>query len=175
MKYELTDNTIQHDDKIFYRIRALKDFSNVKQGDLGGYLESTNNLSQVGDCWVSGWALISGAAKVKGKARVFGNAWLRDFALVTGDVDVCDDSNINLGSICTVDPIFISGFGYPITITDNNVKIGGQTHTKEKWLDFTFDDIKKINGKEFALYFFEHRYTLVALIDQHNLVLQKAQ
>ena len=50
MKYEiLKDDFIEFDDRKLYRIRALKDFHNVKEGEAGGYIESEQNLSQEGD------------------------------------------------------------------------------------------------------------------------------
>lgn len=45
-KYELTDNTIEYNEKTLYQIKALKDFVDVKAGDLGGYIEKESNLSQ---------------------------------------------------------------------------------------------------------------------------------
>jgi hypothetical protein len=36
----------------FYRLKALKNFLDVKRGDLGGYVEGYYNLSQSGDCWI---------------------------------------------------------------------------------------------------------------------------
>lgn len=38
-KYELTENFIEVLDKKLYRIRALRDFGDVKTGDLGGHKE----------------------------------------------------------------------------------------------------------------------------------------
>lgn len=50
-KYELTDESIVLDNGIsLYRIRALMDFGNVKEGDLGGYVQSEQNLSHSGQC-----------------------------------------------------------------------------------------------------------------------------
>lgn len=43
----------------FFRIRALRDFSNVKAGDVGGFVTSEKNLSHKGDCWVSGNARVT--------------------------------------------------------------------------------------------------------------------
>ena len=41
MKYELnTSDIIKVDGKILTRIRAIADFSDVKSGDLGGYVQS---------------------------------------------------------------------------------------------------------------------------------------
>jgi hypothetical protein len=38
-KYGLTGETIEVDGHILYRIQALKDFGDVKKGDLGGFIE----------------------------------------------------------------------------------------------------------------------------------------
>ena len=60
-KYEITD--IQHPDNArLHRIKALIDILRwgVKAGDLGGYIQSESNLSQIGDCWVYGFYRDSG-------------------------------------------------------------------------------------------------------------------
>ena len=54
MKYELTNESLDIGTKTLFRIRALEDFSSVKAGDLGGWVESESNLSQEGTCWVFG-------------------------------------------------------------------------------------------------------------------------
>ena len=48
-KYELTEEVNKQG---LHRIRALKDIPlyGVKKGDLGGFVERENNLSQEGDC-----------------------------------------------------------------------------------------------------------------------------
>ena len=48
-KYKLTDETIEVNGKTLYRIEALKDFSNVKKGDKGGFIEKEKNLSHLGN------------------------------------------------------------------------------------------------------------------------------
>jgi len=48
-----------------WRIRACKDFGDVKRGDFGGLVQSEDNLSQYGECW------IYDGAQVKGR-KVFG-------------------------------------------------------------------------------------------------------
>lgn len=94
MKYKLTDETIKHNDRTLHRIQALKDFGNVKAGDLGGYVESGRNLSQDGDCWVYDEARIFGNARVFGNAKVFDNAWVYDTAQVYGYARVYDDAQV---------------------------------------------------------------------------------
>lgn len=68
MKYELTDETIDVSGTTLHRIKALKDFGNVKKGELGGYVESEYNLSQIGNCWVYGNARVCGDAELCGNA-----------------------------------------------------------------------------------------------------------
>ena len=74
-KYRLLDN----DTKIFFgrkhfRIQALISFGDVKEGDLGGYIEKEENLAHEGNAWVSGDAQVYGNARVSGNAQVCGNA-----------------------------------------------------------------------------------------------------
>lgn len=40
------------------RVYVLKDFGNVKTGDVGEYIEHKHNLSHNGDCWVGGEARV---------------------------------------------------------------------------------------------------------------------
>lgn len=73
-KYELTDESIEFNGKILYRIKALIDFDDVNAGDLGGFIESENNLSHIGNCWVYDNAKIYDNAKVYGDVKIYGSA-----------------------------------------------------------------------------------------------------
>ena len=73
-KYELISETKSFLGKTLYRIKALISFSDVKIGDIGGFVESDKNLSHDGDAWVYGDARVWGDARVCGDARVWGNA-----------------------------------------------------------------------------------------------------
>lgn len=60
-KFELTEEFIINNSGIkLYRIKALKDFSDVKKGDFGGYVQQERNLSQFGNDWVFGDVIASG-------------------------------------------------------------------------------------------------------------------
>ena len=87
-KYELTDETIEVYGTALHRIKALKDFGNVKKGELGGYVESERNLSQEGNCWVYD------NARVYSNAKVFGNAEVCDNARVYSNAKVCDNARV---------------------------------------------------------------------------------
>lgn len=77
MKYKLTDETILYNNTKLYRIEVLKDFSNVKTGDKGGFVEPENNLSHEGYCWIYDNAKIYNNAMIYDNAevnyRVYGN------------------------------------------------------------------------------------------------------
>ena len=91
-KHELTDDTITVGSRILHRIKALKSFSDVEEGDLGGYVEKEDNLNQSGNAWVYGNAQVYGDAQVYGNARVYGNAQVCGNAWVSGDARVYGDA-----------------------------------------------------------------------------------
>ena len=73
-KYEFTGETKNFCRTTLHQIRALKTFGDVRVGELGGWIEKENNLSQDNNCWVSGDARVSDNAWVSGDAKVSGNA-----------------------------------------------------------------------------------------------------
>ena len=93
-KYRLTGNHINIGSRILYQIEALKDFGDVKAGDLGGYIESEENLSQYDNAWVYGDAQVLGNAQVFDNARVYGNACVFDNARVYGNACVFDKAEV---------------------------------------------------------------------------------
>ena len=93
-KYKLTDVCITIGGRDLYRIEALKDFDWVKKGDKGGFIESENNLSHNGDCWVWGNARVCGDAEVCGNARVFGDARVYGDAEVWGNAEVYGNAEV---------------------------------------------------------------------------------
>lgn len=106
MKYEmLYYDKIEIEGHTLYRIKALKDFGNIKAGDLGGYIEKTENLLQEGDCWVYdeacvyGDAFVFGNAQILGSACVYGNARIFGSACVYGDAHVFDNVLV-FGNAC---------------------------------------------------------------------------
>ena len=64
------------------RVIALKDFYDVKKGQLGGIIEKEYNLSQEGNCWVYENAMVYENARVRGNARVYGHAQVHGEAYV---------------------------------------------------------------------------------------------
>ncbi len=101
-KYELLrEQTTTVKDRTLYRIRALRDFGSVKAGDLGGYVQSEDNLSHERDCWIADEAKVydnarvSGEARVSDTARVYGGAIVSDFASIAGHTQTFDRAQIH--------------------------------------------------------------------------------
>jgi hypothetical protein len=90
---------IEVDGHTLHRIRALKDFGLVRKGELGGFVESEENLSSKGDCWISGSGCVSGYGRVYDHGWVFGNgrvtrtAYIKGTANITGDGLVASDDD----------------------------------------------------------------------------------
>lgn len=66
-KYEFTGETKTYYGRTLHRIKAISNFGGVVEGEIGGWIESKNNLSQDGDAWVSGDAWVYGNARVSGE------------------------------------------------------------------------------------------------------------
>ena len=106
-KYELTTEYKEIGNIKLFRVKALTSFGNVKAGEIGGYIEKEDNLSQSGNAWVDGNARVDGNVWVIGNARVGdnaivdGNAWVRGDAWVKGNAWVRGDEDYTI----------IKGFG----------------------------------------------------------------
>jgi carbonic anhydrase/acetyltransferase-like protein (isoleucine patch superfamily) len=117
LKYKITEQQHPKYPKL-RQIQALRDIGpNVREGDLGGYVEREWNLDQQGDSWIhpgavcrerariqmdaqllgksiaEGEAMVSGQAQIYGNCTVQGNAYVSDArigddVLVTGDAIV---------------------------------------------------------------------------------------
>lgn len=73
-KFELTDKFVINAFGIkMFQIKCTKSFKYANEGDLGGYVEKEDNLSQSGNAQVSGNAWVYGDAQVYGDARVENN------------------------------------------------------------------------------------------------------
>ena len=100
-KYEITD--IAHpDNPKLHRIRALTDVgTDVHKGDLGGFVETEDNLDQEGFAWIGkdaiacedsyigGDAILADSAVARDSAYVGNNAVIADHAVVQDNAIVC--------------------------------------------------------------------------------------
>ena len=119
-KYKFTDETMYFYGCTLHRIQALRSFSDVKEGDLGGWIEHEDNLSQEGKCWVYGDAQVfesarvygdaevAGSAKVYGDADVFGSVRVYDNTWVAGSVEVYGDTTLKEHALVTSTADYLS-------------------------------------------------------------------
>jgi len=123
-KYEIIqDSKINFFGRTLFRIKATKTFGHVKEGDLGGYIESEKNLTQIsGDAWIGG------------NARIGGNAWIRGNARIWGDEKI----DCKITSLTT--EIWTITFG-------NQIMIGCQRHTLEEWQNFSDKEINDMHSE----------------------------
>ncbi len=88
-KYEFTGETeTLLDGTVLHRIKRLSD------GLVGGWIESEDNLSHKGSCFVYNEAMVFGQARVFGKAKVYGEAWVFGQARVCGEARVYDKAKV---------------------------------------------------------------------------------
>nr|DAN41064.1 MAG TPA: putative transferase, nesg, ydcK, Structural Genomics.38A [Caudoviricetes sp.] len=80
-KYELTTECKEIGNIKLFRVKALTSFGNAQAGELGGYIEKEDNLSQDGNARVIGNARVDGNAEVGGNALVRGN---EDYTTIKG-------------------------------------------------------------------------------------------
>ena len=124
-----------------WRIKALKDFSNVSKGELGGFVEKEENLSEENDAWVSGDAWVYGYAQVYGDAQVYG------YAQVFGDAWVYGELKLELGYFFGMswDKEEIKFVDIPGTndrlVCKGDIKVS--TTEKDKTVELTLDEIAK--------------------------------
>ena len=85
-KYEFTGETMKYNGHLLHQIRRLSD--NL----LGGWIESEENLSQEGDCWVDSKTKVYMNAKVYDNAQVYGYAHIFDNVSVYGNAQVYDNA-----------------------------------------------------------------------------------
>ena len=176
MKYKLTKNTKEVNGITLYQIQSLKDFGDVKKGDLGGWIEKEENLCQEDNCWVYGDALIYGNAKVYGNARVYGDALIYGNARVYGDAGVSDNARVygdalisgnawvygnawvsgNAGvsgnawvsdNAWQTSPLYIQGTKHYLTNSRHGyITIGCKTETFDWWLSEEAEKLAKASG-----------------------------
>lgn len=117
---------LHHKEENLWRIQACRDFADVHKGDFGGFVESKENLSRFGDCWIydeakvyeDAWiydnahisddAHVYGNALVGGNAQISGNAQVHDYAMVHDYATVSDNAEV-YGNAHVFDNAYILG------------------------------------------------------------------
>lgn len=89
MKYELIKWG-----KDSYRIKALKDFDSVKKGEIGGIVQSKNNLSQKDNSWIAYDSSVLDNAKISGKVKILGKSKIIGNTKIEGQELICIKDSI---------------------------------------------------------------------------------
>ena len=100
-KYEFTDETIEVDGHVLHRIKALRyiEAENVYayKGDLGGFIESEDNLDIYDDSWVANNAMVYDGAYVCEAASIEEHASVHGHVIIRGKSYIGDNAYITSG------------------------------------------------------------------------------
>lgn len=179
--YILTDEIllINNSGTTLHRIMATTTFSDVMEGDLGGWIESKKNIS--GDGWVYDEAKVYGEGSVSENAKVYDNAVVFGDASLDNDAELHDNVVIFGGTKIRGTAKLFGDIevGAPIEIvrdswsgitaikgskhwvwqpTKNNITVECKTYKIEKWVS-DYQQIGELNGynqeqiDEYGVYF----------------------
>lgn len=139
-KYEFTDETKKSYGRILHRIRAVRDFSDVKRGDTGGFIEKGKNLSHDDNAWVYDNAVVCDDAMVCDSAIVRDNAMVCDSAIVRDNALVRDSAIVRENALVCCKAI-ICGNSW----VHGSAWVGGNTETHGIWI---FGDARIYSNKD---------------------------
>lgn len=118
-KYNITNNSMDITECgktiTVYQIRAKEDFGDVCEGDLGGWVESEENLSQEGDCWLYDDAIACLGSVVRGNAKMYDYSMVKDKSIVEGNARIY--GNVDISNKCIIGGNAV--LGDDIVVCDN--------------------------------------------------------
>ncbi|WP_294833300.1 hypothetical protein [uncultured Gilliamella sp.] len=143
-KYELTTEKTKHEGRTLYRIRALRDFEDVKMGDLGGFVECEINLSHSGDCWIYDDSKVIGRSKIVGCSKVKGKSIVENSTVYNSTVEesVVMDYSIVENSIVKNYSIVESSNVTDSSIVMNKSKVTGGSMVMNKSTVMDYSAVK---------------------------------
>lgn len=152
-KYEiLKDTKIKFLGREVYRIRALKDFSDVKKGDIGGYVESEKNLSQEGNCWIYDNAVACDNAVVRDNSIVHDNVMVKNCAVVRDNTIICGNAEIknhavvkNYALVCGNSTVSDHATAYDHAVISSHAKINNHAKIKDRNQWFVVENVGSRN------------------------------
>ena len=139
-KYEFTGET-----KVEYGV-ILKRIRRLSNGELGGWIEKEENLSQISD---SAW--VSGSARVFESAQVFGSARVCESARVFGSARVSGEARVSFFD----DIMSITNLIFNLTVTRKDCAIGCHVKTHAEWLAITKEEAVKMGLPEEDFFFWK--------------------
>lgn len=156
VKYRLSEKTCTYKGKTLYRIECVTPFSGVKEGELGGWVESLDNLSQYGNSWVYDNAMVYDNARVYGKSNILGKSVISGHSVVFGE------------TVVSKSPLVISGSLYDVLIADNVVIIGCQCKTVAEWGSLDFGDIVNLSYISSAELWMQMKSAVLSMAKAHQ-------
>ena len=146
-KFELlNDDTIDWFGRKLFRIQAKINFGAVEAGDIGGYIEKEDNLSENGNAWVYDDARVSDDARVYDDAEVYGNA------RVYGNAEVCGNALVKSFKDYIVFKNTWSSFRwFTYTISNRMWRVGCFYGTGQELIEKAYQDSEK-SGKHYEAY-----------------------
>jgi hypothetical protein len=94
-KFGFTDETLEVDGRTLYRIVALKDFSNIRKGEIGGFIENEDNLDFNSNAWIADTAQAYQHSRVSGSARLSGNTKLSGNIVLSGNAELSGEVRLS--------------------------------------------------------------------------------
>ena len=119
------------DGRKLYQIQAIRSFSDVTAGDLGGYIENESNLSHDGVCWIYGDGCVCGDAEVSGNVRVDGLGY------------ICNNVKINKHKNLFVVDIFLNRSEHATFVKTDDGIIYVTCFIASKYFNGTIDELEK--------------------------------
>lgn len=145
-KYCLIESERGDEDQKLYQIKALKTFTTsngteVKEGDLGGFISGEHNLSHEGNCWVANSAevwdqacvsengYLGGITRLYDQAQLYGNARVRR-GNIGGNVKIYGNAEVSVKGYISDDVEIYENAVVASKDTDisDSVKIFGNAH-----------------------------------------------
>lgn len=167
-KYRLTDEKIEYKGRVLYRIQALRNFGDIKAGDLGGFVQSEYNLSHSGDCWIYNNAKAMDNSEVLHNSEMYDYSEMYDNAKMYDSSEMYDNSSMHDNSIMydnskmynnstMYDNSEINGYSemYYNSVLKNNEKLYGTLYSKVD----KFIEVNVSNGK------------LITIVKKNNKIL----
>lgn len=136
IKYIILKDNEHPDHPGTYRIKAIRSFGDVEEGDIGGYIQSEKNLSHSGLSWVYNDAVVKDNAIVKDDAKVMSTSVIGEDAKVY-DSAVVDGKSIIEG----ISQIFESAF-----VKDSTIYNSGKVYGNAKVDDCYFHSSARVYG-----------------------------
>lgn len=191
MKYELTENkktfiNASGKSQTLTQIRAIHTFTVitgtvVKAGSLGGWIETEDNLSQEGSCWLDESSEAMNQSQIKGNAflegsSIFDEATVTDnshiqYSALSDSTFVCGESWLQ--SSCIYGNSLLGGHCRVLDSHLTNVRLSVGTSEKKAWCTYYFRKVELIgdsrNGGGFEI-FVDCHWTHVELVGKKFII-----